>query len=63
DLVLGMSWLRSLGDMVVNWKKQTMEFWHAGKWVMLKGIEGTLEALSTLQNIVGKASKGYDKKG
>ncbi|PNX60006.1 hypothetical protein L195_g059969, partial [Trifolium pratense] len=63
DLVLGMSWLRSLGDMVVNWRKQTMEFWHTGKWVMLKGIECTPEALSALQKIVGKASKGYDKKG
>ncbi|MCI29720.1 RNA-directed DNA polymerase (Reverse transcriptase), partial [Trifolium medium] len=59
DMVLGMSWLKSLGDMVVNWRKQTMEFWHEKKWVMLKGIEGTPEAISALQNIVGKASKGY----
>lgn len=31
DVVVGMSWLKSLGDMIVNWKKQTMEFWHEGK--------------------------------
>ncbi|XP_050906646.1 uncharacterized protein LOC127120280 [Lathyrus oleraceus] len=61
-VVLGMAWLKSLGDMIVNWKKQTMEFWHEGKWVMLKGIEGTSEAISALQSIVGKASKGYGRK-
>ncbi|XP_050906359.1 uncharacterized protein LOC127120018 [Lathyrus oleraceus] len=63
DVVVGMSWLKSLGDMIVNWKKQTMEFWHEGKWVMLRGIEGTSEAISALQSIIGKASKGYGNKG
>lgn len=48
--------------MIVNWKKQTMEFWHEGKWVMLKGIEGTPKAISALQSVVGKASKGYGRK-
>ncbi|MCI34871.1 hypothetical protein A2U01_0056092, partial [Trifolium medium] len=49
--------------MVVNWRKQTMEFWHEKKWVMLKGMEGTSEAISALQSVVGKASKGYGSKG
>jgi len=30
DLVLGISWLKSLGDMVINWEKQTMQFWKEG---------------------------------
>lgn len=63
DVVVGMAWLKSLGDMIVNWKKQTIEFWDEGKWVMLRGIEGTPETISALQSIVGKASKGYGKKG
>ncbi|GAU28744.1 hypothetical protein TSUD_372530 [Trifolium subterraneum] len=62
DVVVGMAWLKSLGDMIVNWKKQTMEFWHEGNWVMLKGIEGTAEAIPALQSVVGRASKGYGKK-
>jgi hypothetical protein len=23
DVVLGMDWLKTLGDMIVNWRKQT----------------------------------------
>lgn len=63
DVVVGMAWLKSLGDMIVNWKKQTMEFWHEEKWVILRGIEGTPEAIPALQSIVGKASKEYGKRG
>lgn len=31
DVVVGMEWLKSLGDMIINWKKQTMKFSHEGK--------------------------------
>jgi hypothetical protein len=39
DVVLGMEWLKTLGDMIVNWHHQTMSFWKDKKWVTLKRMD------------------------
>ncbi|KAK2417448.1 hypothetical protein QL285_039746 [Trifolium repens] len=64
DVVLGIDWLRTLGDMIVNWKKHTMSFWFNKQWVTLQGVEDPL-GLMTLQSVVSrpKRSKECWRKG
>ncbi|PNX97977.1 hypothetical protein L195_g021217, partial [Trifolium pratense] len=57
DMVLGIEWLRTLGDMIVNWEKHTMSFWYHKKWVTLRGIEGRWDVRDTLQSIVCKSQR------
>lgn len=54
DVVLGIEWLNTLGDMIVNWKRQTMSFWKEKKWVTLRGNEGCKESIIALQSILNK---------
>ncbi|GAU16304.1 hypothetical protein TSUD_299360 [Trifolium subterraneum] len=54
DVVLGIEWLRTLGDMIVNWQKQTMSFWYNKQWVTMKGMEGQLGVMETLYSVVCK---------
>ncbi|GAU48703.1 hypothetical protein TSUD_303160 [Trifolium subterraneum] len=54
DVVLGIEWLRTLGDMIVNWQKQTMSFWYNRQWVTMKGMEDQLGVMETLYSAVCK---------
>jgi len=54
DVVLGIEWLKTLGDMVINWKQQTMSLWDGNQWVTLRGKEGCKESVVALQNILSK---------
>ncbi|MCI17754.1 hypothetical protein A2U01_0038904, partial [Trifolium medium] len=54
DVVLGIEWLKTLGDTVINWKQQTMCFWLNNKWVTLRGQEGCKKSLVALQSILRK---------
>lgn len=54
DVVLGIEWLKTLGDTVANWKQQTMSFWSEKRWVTLKGREGCKKSPVALQNILSK---------
>ncbi|XP_045803285.1 uncharacterized protein LOC123896906 [Trifolium pratense] len=38
DMVLGVSWLSTLGEVVMDWKLLTMQFVHNGQHVKLQGI-------------------------
>ncbi|GAU25313.1 hypothetical protein TSUD_375770, partial [Trifolium subterraneum] len=58
DVVLGMDWLKTLGDMIVNWRQQTMSFWSNKKWVTLQGIDGGDRELVALQCILSKPRWG-----
>jgi hypothetical protein len=58
DVVLGMEWLKTLGDMIVNWRQQTMSFWSDKRWVTLKGIDGGEKELVALQCILSKPQLG-----
>ncbi|MCI23956.1 RNA-directed DNA polymerase (Reverse transcriptase), partial [Trifolium medium] len=53
DMVLGMEWLSTLGDMIVNWNTQTMSFWYNKQWVTLKGMDEQ-HMMNSLQSIVCK---------
>ena len=37
DLVLGISWLRTLGEVRADWDKFTMRFQHGSKWICWTG--------------------------
>ncbi|MCH79346.1 RNA-directed DNA polymerase (Reverse transcriptase), partial [Trifolium medium] len=54
DVVLGIEWLRTLGDMIVNWQKQTMSFWFNKEWVTVKGMEDQLGVMETLHSVLCK---------
>ncbi|MCH90545.1 RNA-directed DNA polymerase (Reverse transcriptase) [Trifolium medium] len=54
DVVLGIEWLKTLGDTIINWKQQTMSFWAFGKWVTLKSKRGCKKSDVALQSILGK---------
>lgn len=43
DLILGVAWLATLGEVKVNWKSQTMKFVQQGQVVEVKGDPGYLE--------------------
>ncbi|KAD5316960.1 hypothetical protein E3N88_16906 [Mikania micrantha] len=38
DLILGMAWLHSLGEVVHDWQHSWMRFTHKGKSIMLQGL-------------------------
>ncbi|WJX10635.1 hypothetical protein P8452_01329 [Trifolium repens] len=60
DVVLGIEWLRTLGDMIINWKKQTMSFWYQKQWVTLQGIEGQFGGMESLQSIISRPNRGKE---
>ncbi|MCI25406.1 RNA-directed DNA polymerase (Reverse transcriptase), partial [Trifolium medium] len=37
DVVLGVSWLSTLGKVMMDWKDLSMQFWHKGQMVTLQG--------------------------
>ncbi|CAJ2661796.1 unnamed protein product [Trifolium pratense] len=37
DVILGVSWLCTLGKVMMDWKALTMQFWHDGKSITLQG--------------------------
>lgn len=38
DMVLGVSWLSTLGEVLTDWKALTMQFEHENKLVKLQGL-------------------------
>ncbi|MCH85549.1 transposon Tf2-1 polyprotein, partial [Trifolium medium] len=37
DVILGVSWLSTLGKVIMDWKALSMQFWHEGRPVVLQG--------------------------
>lgn len=54
DIVLGISWLASLGEMLVDWGKQIMKFQHNKEWVVLQGRNKRNMNQLALQSLLGK---------
>lgn len=48
DTVLGIEWLKTLGDTIVNWQTLTMSFWSGHQWVKLQGVRTDREILGSL---------------
>jgi hypothetical protein len=60
DVVLGIEWLKTLGDIITNWRQQTMSFWKDKAWVTLKGQEGCRKQPVALQSIINKPRPNWD---
>lgn len=58
DIVLGMSWLCSLGEMTIDWSKKIMKFEEGGMSKTLKGIVGEEPLLASLEGILNE-EKGH----
>ncbi|XP_057444654.1 uncharacterized protein LOC130736899 [Lotus japonicus] len=52
DIVLGIEWLKTLGDTIVNWQTQHMSFWCDHKWVKLHGFRAENETCGALQGLL-----------
>ncbi|MCI12288.1 transposon Tf2-1 polyprotein, partial [Trifolium medium] len=61
DVVLGIEWLKTLGDTITNWKKQMMSFWYNKCWVTLQGQEGCTNSIVALQSILSKPKPNEDQ--
>lgn len=51
DLILGMDWLRTLGEVWYDWESRRMRFWHHGKRIELVGSNMKMRSCSSLQSI------------
>lgn len=52
DIVLGIEWLRTLGDTIANWQTQNISFWWEHKWVKLHVIRVEQDSIGALQSIL-----------
>lgn len=52
DVVLGVSWLSTLGKVVMAWKALSMQLWHKDELVMLQGQGGNKEQQGFLNNFL-----------
>ncbi|GJT58344.1 putative mitochondrial protein [Tanacetum coccineum] len=51
-VILGIKWLQTLGDMVVNWKELTMSFNMDGDRILIKGDPSLNRSLVSLKSIL-----------
>lgn len=51
DAVLGVSWLKTLGDIKINWKKMTMEFGNGENRIMMKGDYSLFQEPLTIKSL------------
>ncbi|PNY02508.1 retrotransposon-related protein [Trifolium pratense] len=52
DVVLGVSWLSTLGKVVIDWKALSMQFWHNDEMVALQGLGGNQEQQGFLNSFL-----------
>ncbi|XP_071714502.1 uncharacterized protein [Rutidosis leptorrhynchoides] len=51
DVILGMKWLQTLGEMTVNWKTLTIEFSSGDKRVIIRGDSGLRRSFVSLKSM------------
>lgn len=54
DIVLGMAWLNTIGEMWVDWPRQIMRFRYDSQWVELMGASSVVNHHSALQSLLSK---------
>ena len=62
DVILGIKWLQTLGEMKVNWKLLTMEFRVNSQVVVLRGdssLSKTFVSLKTMIKVIQDARQGF----
>ena len=54
DLILGISWLATLGEVLSNWAEPNMKFKKEGEWVIQQGdltLERSFVSARSLQKL------------
>jgi hypothetical protein len=59
DLILGVEWLRTLGDIIMNWNTHSMSFWYNKRWVTFHGLSGEVETLNKILRPTRKRGAGW----
>ncbi|RWW69953.1 hypothetical protein BHE74_00022407 [Ensete ventricosum] len=59
DIVLGIDWLSTIGDIFWNFSKLTMKFFRKGKQVVLQGSPATTTTTPHLEGILKEESSGF----
>lgn len=62
DVILGIKWLQTLGDMTVNWLELRMQFWLDHRLVTLRGdpsLSKSMASCKTLQKLLQQEGEGY----
>ncbi|XP_062108212.1 uncharacterized protein LOC133819070 [Humulus lupulus] len=52
DVILGIKWLETLGNMQVNWRTMIMKFEMAGTWITLQGDPSLCKSPITLKAMI-----------
>lgn len=61
DIILGVQWLDTLGEMRVNWKLQQMKVWLDERWILIQGefdLHSANVSLKSLWKAIGKEGEG-----
>ena len=59
DMVLGIDWLKTLDEVVLNWKEQSMCFRHGERWVELKATSSPLHSPTSLKVWLANHTESY----
>jgi hypothetical protein len=59
DVVLGVEWLSTLGDTIMNWRKHTMSFWYNKEWITFQGLNDSMETLNSILSSTSRGGKGW----
>ncbi|GJX95417.1 retrotransposon-related protein, partial [Tanacetum coccineum] len=59
DMILGIAWLGTLGDVLFNWQTRQVRFWSQGNYIQLQGVSSNLDNHSALQTCLnGQIDQG-----
>ena len=56
DLILGIDWLKTLGEVIHDWKDQSMPFKQGDRWVELKASPSPMGSPTSLKAWLAKNS-------
>ncbi|CAH1433964.1 unnamed protein product [Lactuca virosa] len=62
DIILGIQWLRTLGDMTVNWEELWMQYWDGDRLVRIVGdptLSKSLASCKTLCKMLQQEVEGF----
>jgi predicted aspartyl protease len=59
DVVLGVEWMSTLGDTIMNWRKHTMSFWYNKEWITFQGLNDSMETLNSILSSTSRGGKGW----
>ena len=59
NMVLGIEWWKTLGEVIHNWKEQSMRFKQGERWVELKSGPTVEHLPVSLKGCLAKQKRGF----